>query len=285
MEQVGANRCFGGWQKRYHHPSSVLGCDMHFSVYFPPQAEGSSALPVLYWLSGLTCTDENFVIKAGAQRLAAELGMIIVAPDTSPRGDGVPDAPDGAYDLGLGAGFYVNATQAPWAQHYRMYDYIVNELPTLLQANFNVSSKAAIAGHSMGGHGALVIALSNASRFSSVSAFAPIVNPMECPWGQKALGAYLGDDKTAWQDYDACHLLRQQGAFLSLPIRVDQGMADDFLDSQQLTRPLEAVSVELDYPAEFHYHPDYDHSYFFIASKIDDHLRFHAHHLGLTDAP
>lgn len=278
--EVSANRCFGGWQKRFSHQSSVLNCEMYFSVYLPPAAELDRPLPVVYWLSGLTCTDENFVTKAGAQRVASELGIMLVIPDTSPRGDAVPDADDQAYDLGLGAGFYVNATQAPWAEHYRMYDYIVDELPSLIQQQFQVQPKAAIAGHSMGGHGALMIALSNVKRFSSVSAFSPIVNPMDCPWGQKAFKHYLGDDKSEWQQYDSCELMRQQGQFLQLPMLIDQGLADDFYQHQKLAKPLEAIAQEINYPAEFRYHEGYDHSYFFISSFIEDHLRFHAKHLA-----
>ncbi len=278
--EVSANRCFGGWQKRFSHQSAVLNCEMYFSVYLPPAAELAKPLPVVYWLSGLICTDENFVTKAGAQRVASELGIMLVIPDTSPRGDAVPDADDQAYDLGLGAGFYVNATQAPWAEHYRMYDYIVDELPSLIQQQFQVQPKAAIAGHSMGGHGALMIALSNVKRFSSVSAFSPIVNPMDCPWGQKAFKHYLGDDKSEWQQYDSCELMRQQGQFLQLPMLIDQGLADDFYQHQKLAKPLEAIAQEINYPAEFRYHEGYDHSYYFISTFIEDHLRFHAKHLA-----
>lgn len=279
IQQVAANLCFGGWQKRYKHSSKTLNCDMHFSIYLPPQAEQSSALPVVYWLSGLTCTDENFVTKAGAQRIAAQLGIVLVMPDTSPRGENVPDAEDKAYDLGLGAGFYLNATESPWAQHYQMYDYIVEELPKIIKQHFNVSSKASIAGHSMGGHGALIIGLSNLQQYSSISAFAPIVNPFNSPWGQKAFKQYLGEDSSLWSQYDACHIIAEQGKFLTLPIRIDQGLDDTFLEEQMLTRPLEAIAKNLRYPAEFHYHQGYDHSYFFIASFIEQHLLFHAKHL------
>lgn len=279
IDLISQTNCFGGSQRKYKHASSTLSCDMHFSIFLPPQAEQAVALPVVYWLSGLTCTDDNFVQKAGAQRIAAELGLVLVVPDTSPRGEGVPDAPDGAYDLGLGAGFYLNATQRPWDTHYHMYDYIVDELPELINQHFNVRQKAAIAGHSMGGHGALTIGLSNMQRYCSISAFAPIVNPMECPWGEKAFRHYLGDDRTEWEAYDACELLQKQGQFLQLPIRVDQGLEDDFLLNQKLTRPLQVRAEALSYPAEFHYHGGYDHSYFFIASFIEQHLRFHAKHL------
>ena len=184
LDIVSSNKSFGGWHKRYRHRSTVLNCDMVFAVYLPPQAEQGARLPVLYWLSGLTCTDENFMQKAGAQKLAAELGLIIVAPDTSPRGEGVPDDPDKAWDFGLGAGFYLNATQEPWARHYRMYDYVAQELPALIEANFPVSDQRGIAGHSMGGHGALICALKTPGRYQSVSAFAPISNPLQCPWGE-----------------------------------------------------------------------------------------------------
>lgn len=280
LTQISSSKMFDGWQKRFRHHSASLNCEMQFSLYLPPQAEKKKSLPVLYWLSGLTCTDDNFVTKAGAQRVAAELGIILVIPDTSPRGEGVPDAYDGAYDLGLGAGFYLNATQPPWNSHYHMYDYIVTELPALIKGNFDIKPKAAISGHSMGGHGALTIALSNLQRYCSVSAFAPIVNPIQCPWGQKAFGHYLGEDKTQWSQYDACALLAEQGQFLQIPMLVDQGLDDDFLSSQKLTRPLQEIAVDINYPAEFRYHQGYDHSYFFIASYIEEHLRFHAKYLN-----
>lgn len=279
LAELSSNKCFGGWQKRFSHRSDVLDCDMQFSVYVPPAGEKDIKLPVLYWLSGLTCTDENFSTKAGAQRVAAELGIMLVMPDTSPRGEDVADAEDGAYDLGSGAGFYLNATQAPWNKHYHMYDYVVEELPELINKEFRVKPKAAIAGHSMGGHGALTIALSNVKRYSSVSAFAPIVSPADCHWGQKAFSHYLGDDKLDWLQYDSCALMRQQGQFLQIPMLVDQGLDDNFYHAQKLSKPLENIAKELNYPAEFRYHPGYDHSYFFIASFIEDHLRFHAKHL------
>ena len=274
-----ANKSFGGWQKRFSHQSDTLKCKMYFSVYEPPGIDDLATVPVLYWLSGLTCNDQNFVTKACAQRAASELKLVIVAPDTSPRGDDIPDAEDGAYDLGLGAGFYLNATQSPWSENYHMYDYIVDELPVVLKSLYRTRSKAAIAGHSMGGHGALTIGMSNVTRFSSASAFAPIVNPSACPWGQKAFSHYLGDDKTAWNDFDACHIMHEQGKFLTLPLRIDQGLDDEFLDSQMLTRPLQSIAEQLSYPAEFYYHPGYDHSYYFIASFIEQHLLFHAKHL------
>jgi len=255
----------------------VLNCDMTFSIYLPPQAE-RGVVPVLYWLSGLTCTDENFVTKAGAQRYAAEHGIAIVAPDTSPRGEGVPDDPEGAYDFGLGAGFYVNATQAPWSNHYHMYDYVVEELPALLNEHFPVDGdKMAISGHSMGGHGALTIALKNPGRYRSVSAFAPICSPMHCPWGEKALANYLGSNRETWRDYDSSELMRS--AQRQLPMLIDQGDADNFLQEQLKPELLQQAAQEADYPLQLRMQPGYDHSYFFIASLIGDHLRFHAQYL------
>jgi len=277
LEQIDAHRCFGGQQLRFQHRSEVLDCDMTFSIYLPPQADQRS-VPVLYWLSGLTCSDENFVTKAGAQRYAAEYGIALVAPDTSPRGEGVPDDPDGAYDFGLGAGFYVNATREPWSRHYRMYDYVVEELPNLVNTHFHVDSeKLAISGHSMGGHGALTIALKNPHRYRSVSAFAPICAPMRCPWGEKALGNYLGDDREAWRDFDSSELIRRTKQHI--PMLVDQGDADNFLREQLKPELLQQAASEANYPLELRMQPGYDHSYFFIASLIGDHLRFHAQHL------
>jgi S-formylglutathione hydrolase len=277
MEQIGANRCFGGQQLRFFHASQALGCDMTFSIYLPPQAE-EGVVPVLYWLSGLTCTDENFVTKAGAQRYAAEHGIAVVAPDTSPRGEGVPDDPEAAYDFGLGAGFYVNATRAPWSEHYRMYDYVTRELPELVEADFPVdATRVGISGHSMGGHGALTIALKNPGRFKSVSAFSPICSPMNCPWGEKALGNYLGEDREAWLDYDSCALVA--AASEQLPVLVDQGDADDFLQEQLHTHLLQEACELADYPMTIRMQEGYDHSYFFIASLIGEHLAFHAGHL------
>ena len=274
LEIVSSNKSFGGWHKRYRHRSSSLNCDMVFAVYLPPQAEQGAKLPVLYWLSGLTCTDENFMQKAGAQKLAAELGLIIVAPDTSPRGEGVPDDPDKAWDFGLGAGFYLNATQEPWARHYRMYDYVVQELPALIEANFPVSDKRGIAGHSMGGHGALICALKNPGRYQSVSAFSPIVAPSQVPWGQKAFTAYLGEDRQAWLEHDAVELVRRGGS--KLPLLVDQGDADEFLETQLRPQLLQEAADAAGHPLTLRLQPGYDHSYYFIASFIDDHLRHHA---------
>ena len=274
LEIVSSNKSFGGWHKRYRHRSSSLNCDMVFAVYLPPQAEQGAKLPVLYWLSGLTCTDENFMQKAGAQRMAAELGLIIIAPDTSPRGEGVADDANGAYDFGLGAGFYVNATQEPFASHYRMYDYVVQELPALIEANFPVSDKRGIAGHSMGGHGALICALKNPGRYQSVSAFSPISNPMNCPWGEKAFSLYLGEERSRWREWDASVLIAEAGE--KLPILVDQGDRDDFLEGQLKPQVLQAAAKAAAHPLTLRMQPGYDHSYYFIASFIDDHLRHHA---------
>lgn len=268
-------KIFEGKQQQFTHQSNSTNCVMQFAIYLPPQASETNKVPVLYWLSGLTCTDENFVQKAGAQRIAAELGIAIVCPDTSPRGDGV--ANDEGYDLGQGAGFYVNATQAPWADHYQMYDYVVNELPDLIEANFPVSNQRAISGHSMGGHGALTIALKNPSRYSSVSAFSPIVNPINCPWGQKALTAYLGDNVEAWREYDACELIKKLAQHL--PMLVEQGLADNFLVEQLKPENLLAAAKSVSYDLTLNQHEGYDHSYFFIASFIENHLRFHAKHI------
>ena len=278
MEQIGEHRCFGGRQLRFRHASDSLACDMTFSVYLPPQAE-SGDVPVLYWLSGLTCTDENFVVKAGAQRYAAEHGIAIVAPDTSPRGDGVPDDPDGAYDFGLGAGFYVNATEAPWREHYRMYDYITCELPALVEGQLPLdASRVSISGHSMGGHGALTIGLRLPGRYRSISAFSPVCAPMQCPWGEKAFGRYLGADRDAWRAHDATELVGE--AQTQRPVLVDQGDADDFLAEQLQTERLTSAADAAGYPMTIRMQAGYDHSYFFIATFIGEHLRFHAQHLA-----
>lgn len=274
IENISANKSFGGWHKQYSHYSNSVNGTMRFAIYLPPQVAKGEKVPVLYWLSGLTCSDENFMQKAGAQRIAAELGIAIVAPDTSPRGEDV--ANDDGYDLGQGAGFYVNATQAPWNKHFQMYDYIVNELPELIEATFPVTQQRAISGHSMGGHGALMIALKNASRYSSVSAFSPITNPVNCPWGQKAFSAYLGNDKATWHEYDASVLMRNATEFV--PARVDQGKGDDFLVEQLKPEALVAAATESDYPLVLNQHEGYDHSYYFIASFIEEHLRFHREH-------
>jgi S-formylglutathione hydrolase len=273
MEQLSANRIFNGSQEVWSHQSDACGCPMRFGIYLPPQAL-SASVPVLYWLSGLTCTDENFATKAGAQRVAAELGIAIVMPDTSPRGLELPGE-DEAYDFGSGAGFYLNATAAPWAGHYNMYDYVVTELPALVNEHFPVdSSRLSISGHSMGGHGALTIALKNPDKFRSVSAFAPIVAPMQCPWGQKAFSGYLGDDQNLWKQYDATELVQQ--VRLRGEILIDQGAADDFLVEQLKPDLFEAACAKVGQRLNLRTQAGYDHSYFFIASFIEDHLRFHA---------
>ena len=278
IEQIGANQSFGGQQLRYKHQSAVLNCEMTFSIYLPPEAE-NGPVPVLYWLSGLTCNDENFVQKAGAQQHAAEHGIAIVCPDTSPRGDGVADDPEAAYDMGLGAGFYVNATEQPWAEHYQMYSYILDELPALINREFPVDGqRTSISGHSMGGHGALTIALKNPDRFKSVSAFSPICSPLNCPWGEKVLSNYLGDDRQAWKQYDAIELVGQAKQYL--PVLVDQGDADNYLSEQLKTKLLVSAAQVADYPMQIRMQPDYDHSYFFIATFIGQHIAFHARALA-----
>ena len=276
IENISVNKSFGGWHKQYSHQSKTLNCAMRFAIYLPPQASNGEKVPVLYWLSGLTCSDENFMQKAGAQRMAAELGIAIVAPDTSPRGEGV--ANDEGYDLGQGAGFYVNATQAPWNRHYQMYDYVVNELPAIIESSFPVSNKRAISGHSMGGHGALTIGLLNPERYSSMSAFSPICNPVNSPWGKKAFTAYLGKDQATWRNHDASELMRKAKQFI--PTKVDQGGADDFLSEQLKPEALEAAAKVNGYPLALAIHEGYDHSYYFISSFIEEHLRFHAQHLN-----
>ncbi|TCS39671.1 S-formylglutathione hydrolase [Paucimonas lemoignei] len=271
MERVEHRACFGGWQDVYRHESSTLNCTMQFAVYLPPQA-ASEKLPVLYWLSGLTCTEQNFITKAGAQRYAAEHGVVLVAPDTSPRGPDVSDAD--AYDLGCGAGFYVNATRAPWERHYRMYDYVTRELPALVEEHFPVTEVRAISGHSMGGHGALVAALSNPGRYRSVSAFSPIVAPSQVPWGEKAFTAYLGENREAWRAFDSVELMKT--AQERLPLLIDQGDADEFLDSQLKPQLLQATAEAVQHPLTLRMQPGYDHSYYFIASFIGEHVAYHA---------
>ena len=275
LTEIAATKCFGGWLKRYKHPSTSLNCDMIFAVYLPPQAE-TQKVPLLWWLSGLTCTDENFMQKAGAQRIAAELGIAIICPDTSPRGLDLPGEHD-SYDFGSGAGFYVNATQEPWKTHYRMYDYITQELPALVMANLPLNGRESISGHSMGGHGALVLALRQPDRYASVSAFAPITNPSNCPWGEKAFSGYLGAYRGTWAQYDACKLISTRQSQQEL--FVDQGEADNFKTEQLRPDQLQAVCKEVGHPLIYRSHSGYDHSYFFIASFIEDHLRYHAKHL------
>jgi len=283
LDNLSCQKSAGGWTKRYRHRSATLDCDMVFSVYLPPQMESGEKLPVLYWLSGLSCTDETFMQKAGAQRVAAELGMVIVAPDTSPRGDDVPGDPDGGWDFGHGAGFYLNAMQAPWAQHYRMHDYVVHELPALIEASFPVSDKRGISGHSMGGHGALVCALRNPGRYLSLSAFAPICNPTIVPWGEKAFSRYLGQDRSQWREWDASQLIAT--AAEKLPILIDQGDRDQFLTIQLKPEVLQVAALAAGHPLDLRMQHGYDHSYYFIASFIEEHLRHHARVLCAKGQP
>ena len=253
---------------------------MRFGVFLPPQAE-AGAVPVLYWLSGLTCTEENFIVKAGAQRVAAELGLVLVVPDTSPRGLKIPGESE-SYDFGVGAGFYVDATQAPWSRGYRMYSYVANELPRLVESSFPVEGKkSAIFGHSMGGHGALTVALKNPGKYKSVSAFAPICSPMRCPWGEKALTGYLGPERAAWREYDSTALIEERG-WSGPALFVDQGASDQFLESQLKPELLEEACARAAVPLQLRRQAGYDHSYFFIATFIEDHLRFHARNLGVA---
>jgi S-formylglutathione hydrolase len=276
-EIVSRHRCFGGEVGYYKHESEVCGGPMRFSLFLPPQA-ASRAVPVLYYLAGLTCTEETFMIKAGAQRLAAELGLMLVAPDTSPRETGYPGETQ-AWDFGAGAGFYVDATVAPWARRYRMYSYVTRELPLLLRTSFPVrAERQGIFGHSMGGHGALVCAFRNPGQYASLSAFAPIANPMRCPWGEKAFAGYLGPDRSAWAAYDACELLPQTKT--RLPLLLDQGLADQFLTTQLFPERLEAIAGKAGYPLEVRRHAGYDHGYYFISSFLADHLAHHAEALN-----
>jgi S-formylglutathione hydrolase len=271
MERIEHRACCGGWQDVYRHHSDVLGCEMRFAVYLPPQA-AQQPVPVLYWLSGLTCTEQNFITKAAAQRYAAEQGVALVAPDTSPRGEGVADAE--GYDIGLGAGFYLNATRAPWSRHYRMHDYVAQELPALVEAQLPVTDARAISGHSMGGHGALTIALRNPGRYRSVSAFSPIVAPSRVPWGEKAFTAYLGDDRESWKAWDASELIAS--ASEHLPLLIDQGDADEFLRTQLRPELFKQAADAAGYPLTLRMQPGYDHSYYFIASFIGEHIAHHA---------
>ena len=278
FEKLASNKLFGGQQLQYQHHSQVLACTMRFSVYLPPQAL-QGPVPVIYWLSGLTCNEQNFVFKAGAQKYAAQYGVAIVCPDTSPRGDHVADDPQGSWDFGLGAGFYVDATQSPWVENYQMYSYVTAELPKLIAKHFPIdASRSSISGHSMGGHGALIAALKNPAQYRCVSAFAPIVSPSTCAWGEKALGGYLGGNRAAWQAYDACALVGP--ASHHLPVLVDQGTADEFLAQQLQTERLVEVSTAANYSMNIRYQEGYDHSYFFIASFIEEHIAFHAEFLS-----
>ena len=268
---------FSGTTEYYQHDSQVNHAPMNFAVFLPEQIK-RKRLPVLYWLSGLTCTEENFMIKAGAQRVAAELGIVIVTMDTSPRNLGI-EGEDDSYDFGSGAGFYVNATEQKWSRHYNMYDYVSKELPEIIETHFNVNNKKSIFGHSMGGHGALMIALKNPGHYQSVSAFSPIVAPSQCLWGQKALGGYLGSDKTSWQAYDSCELIKV--AEERLPILIDQGTDDEFLQQYLMPEKLQQVCEQYNHPLNLRMQEGYDHSYYFIATFVADHIRYHAEHLNV----
>lgn len=285
MKLIGKNYSFGGCHMQYEHESVSTRTNMKFAIYLPPHVDVGITVPVLYWLSGLTCNQENFMQKAGAQRIASDLGMAIVAPDTSPRGDDVAD--DAAYDLGQGAGFYVNATEEPWAKNYNMYDYVVYELVELVEKNFPVSNVRAISGHSMGGHGSLVAALRNPGFYCSASAFAPICNPVNSPWGAKAFRNYLGENPSAWRKYDASCLLQDMflenknfNQDLVTPILIEQGEGDEWLEQQLFVADFMKVIAKADYPTKFFSRPDYDHSYYFVSSFIENALRFHADHMG-----
>lgn len=274
MQPVAEHRCFAGRLGYYQHAAKSTGCDMCFSLYLPPQAE-QGPVPLLWWLSGLTCSEVNFTTKAGAYRDAAELGLAIIAPDTSPRGDDVPDDP--ASDLGQAAGFYVDATQPPWHQHYRMASYITDELPALVLGDFPLRADAqGISGHSMGGHGALTMALRNPQRYRSVSALAPIVAPSRVAWGRKALSAYIGDDESDWARYDATRLMAEADRAGEPPILIDQGEADPFLQDQLRPELFAAACEQAGQQLTLRYQPGYDHGYFFVATFIGDHLRHHA---------
>ena len=277
IETLSQTRCFGGRMGFYRHHSDANDCDMQFAVFVPPQAE-SGPVPVLTFLSGLTCTEENFMVKSGAQRYAAELGLMLVSPDTSPRGEGVADDPDGDYDFGLAAGFYLNATETPWSDHYHMYDYVMDELQPAVFANFpGDRERHGLTGHSMGGHGALTIGLRHPEVFRSLSAFAPICTTLHSPWGQKALGHYLGDDTSSWLRYDAAEVARNVADTSPWQrILVDQGLDDIFLKDQLKPDLLEAACADSGLPLEMRYHEGYDHGYYFISTFIEEHLKHHA---------
>ncbi|KAK9922094.1 hypothetical protein M0R45_030575 [Rubus argutus] len=282
--EISSSKMFGGYNKRYKHFSPTLGCSMTFHIYFPPSPSPSHKFPVMYWLSGLTCTDENFIAKSGAQRAAAKEGIALIAPDTSPRGLSIEGEAE-SWDFGVGAGFYLNATQEKW-KNWRMYDYVVKELPKLLTENFPQldTLRASISGHSMGGHGALTIYLKNLGKYKSVSAFAPIVNPINCPWGQKAFSNYLGGNKTDWEEYDATCLVKKVND-VSATILIDQGDADKFLHDQLLPHKFAEACSSAKVPLLLRMQPGYDHSYFFISTFIDDHIRHHAQAVNLPTPP
>jgi S-formylglutathione hydrolase len=281
IETLNETACFGGRIGFYRHASECNDCDMQFSVFVPPQA-AHGKVPVLTFLSGLTCTEENFMVKSGAQRVAAELGLMLVSPDTSPRGADVPDDPDDDYDFGLGAGFYLNATAEPWSRHYHMYDYVTQELPAVVFNNFSGDAERhGLTGHSMGGHGALTIGLRNPDLYRSLSAFAPICTTLHSPWGRKALGYYLGGDTTSWHEYDACEVARS----VSDPTAydkslVDQGADDPYREEHLQPERLQQACAESGLPLALRVHDGYDHGYYFIATFIEEHLRHHAKRLG-----
>ncbi len=277
IETLSETNCFGGKIGFYRHASKANNCDMQFSVFVPPQA-AQGKVPVVTFLSGLTCSEENFMVKSGAQRIAAELGIMLVSPDTSPRGEGVADDPDDNYDFGLAAGFYLNATEEPWSRHYHMYDYITSELYAAVFENFpGDSGRHGLTGHSMGGHGALTIGLRNPGLYRSISAFAPICSTLHSPWGQKALGNYLGSDTTTWHDYDSCEVARNiENANERSEILVDQGLDDPFFKEQLRTELFEQACAESGLSLTARYHAGYDHGYYFISTFIEDHLRHHA---------
>lgn len=281
IETLNETNCFGGRMGFYRHASTANQCDMQFAVFVPPQAKKQN-VPVLTFLSGLTCTEENFMVKSGAQRMAAELGLMLVSPDTSPRGEGVPDDPDEDYDFGLAAGFYLNATEAPWSRHYHMYDYVTKELPGVIFDQFPADpDRHGLTGHSMGGHGALTIGLRNSDKYRSLSAFAPICTTLHSPWGRKALGYFLGSDTSTWHAYDACEVARnidEAAAFGT--ILIDQGADDPFLAEQLKPDLFAAACAESGLAVELRKHDGYDHGYYFISTFIEDHLKHHAAALG-----
>ena len=285
LNQVSEIKVSGGRLLRVEHLSKVCQGTMTFAIFLPPQAQQGppiAMVPALYWLSGLTCNDENFSQKSGAFAIAAALGMAIIMPDTSPRDAGIENEDD-AYDLGTGAGFYVDATQAPWSTAYNMYSYVTEELPDIIQSNYAVNGKASISGHSMGGHGALICALKNPGQFASVSAFAPITSPSQCPWGQKAFQAYLGSDEASWAQWDTNQLVQKNHAagLTPQPLLIDQGTSDPFFADQLMPNLFNATCASLKHPLDYREREGYDHSYYYISSFIDEHLRYHAAYLGL----
>ena len=279
MKQISAAKCFGGTQAVYAHDSAATGTEMKFSVFTPPERlHGKGPYPTLYWLSGLTCTEENFIIKSGFQRYAAELGLMVVGPDTSPRGEDVPDDSDGAYDFGLAAGFYCNATEKPWSAHYQMYDYVTKELPALVEQEFPTDAgRTGVFGHSMGGHGALTVHLKNPDKFKTCSAFAPIVAPTQVPWGRKAFSNYLGTDEATWSEYDATQLVQNRPS--RAEILIDQGSADVFLEEQLKPDLFANAAKDVGQKLTLRMQDGYDHSFYFIATFLEEHLRWHMERL------